>query len=320
MKKYFILSVCAAIIGLLLYMTYRIGPLFGFYLFPPSVQEYVRHAVLLMDQNGIYSNTATWDSIRQETLEAAKVARTYEETHDILEKALKVVGGKHSFLSVASKSVEGEDMTMQSPVVRLDDDGILYVMLPQFTGSPKQGDEYATKAYELIRQHKENIKGVIIDLRHNTGGDMGPMITAISPFLPDGEFISWGIKGRKIPVVLEKGKAIGGGTPISISEPFKVEDKPIAILQDSLTCSSGEIVLLAFRGLPHTRTFGTHSGGYCSSNMSYHLYDGTIMQLTNGKDVARTGEEFCEYPIAPDEECNDADEKAKEWLESIIRE
>ena len=76
MKKYFILSVCAAIIGLLLYMTYRIGPLFGFYLFPPSVQEYVRHAVLLMDQNGIYSNTATWDSIRQETLEAAKVART----------------------------------------------------------------------------------------------------------------------------------------------------------------------------------------------------------------------------------------------------
>ena len=57
-----------------------------------------------MDQNGIYSNTATWDSIRQETLEAAKVARTYEETHDILEKALKVAGGKHSFLFVASKS------------------------------------------------------------------------------------------------------------------------------------------------------------------------------------------------------------------------
>lgn len=45
------------------------------------------------------------------------------------------------------------------------------------------------------------------------------------------------------------------------------ENLPIAILTDEWTASSGEAVLLAFRGMENVRTFGAANAGYAGVNM-----------------------------------------------------
>ena len=95
------------------------------------------------------------------------------------------------------------------------------------------------------------------------------------------------------------------------------ETIPIAILTDEWTGSSGEAVLLAFRGLENVRSFGSPTAGYASTNTVFRLYDGTQIVLTVGADVAlRTGEVFCEEPIPPDVLTDSPEREAAAWIRS----
>ena len=93
------------------------------------------------------------------------------------------------------------------------------------------------------------------------------------------------------------------------------ETIPIAILTDEWTASSGEAVLLAFRGLKNVRSFGAPTAGYASTNTVFKLYDGTQIVLTVGADaVPRTGEIFCDEPIVPDILTDFPERDAAEWI------
>jgi peptidase, S41 family len=91
---------------------------------------------------------------------------------------------------------------------------------------------------------------------------------------------------------------------------------PVAILTSNVTASSGEATLLSFRGLENTRTFGQPSAGYASGNLIIDMPDGAGLMVTTANDVARTGEEFSEDPIAPDVSTDRPEQAATEWLHS----
>ena len=91
-------------------------------------------------------------------------------------------------------------------------------------------------------------------------------------------------------------------------------DCPVALLTDEWTASSGEAVLLCFRGLEKARTFGAPTAGYASANAPYPMPDGSQLVLTTGCDMARTGEIFCDDPIAPDVTTDNPLEDALRWL------
>lgn len=316
MKKTLIrLLITAAIIifAAVLAFLFIYGPNFGIYLKKPDAQEYVRQAVKFMDAQGIYSETEKWKTVREETLKKATAIGSYEEAYPLLDNALKAVGGKHSKLIAPDKKESG-CASVKMPECEIRPDRIFICRLPEFTGDSKQGMEYASSVNEKIRQHKDEIKGVIIDLRGNTGGDMGPMVAAVSSLLEDGTLMNFGIKGTLRPVTLTDGCVSGGGSTVKIDTPFKLTGVPVAVLQDNMTASSGEAVLICFRGLDYAKTFGTASAGYCSSNNVIRLFDGAVMQLTIGTDKARTGEEFCEDAIAPDEETDAPEDAAVEWI------
>ena len=90
----------------------------------------------------------------------------------------------------------------------------------------------------------------------------------------------------------------------------------MALLTDDWTGSSGEAVMLCFQGLDYSRTFGIPTAGYASANKTYPLPDGSMLVLTIGEDVARTGEVFCDDPIAPDVVSETPLEDAIKWIES----
>lgn len=296
--------------GLILIDNY--GAIFHIYLSPPSSEAYVKNALVLME-NGIYASGSEWEQEKENAIKAAKDCNNYEETYEILNKALKVAGGKHSCIvpNESSNTMPSEEL----PTTAFSD-GILYIKLPAYSSDSGLGEKYANIVLSGINQCKSELEGVIIDLCGNTGGDMGPMIAAVSPFLPDGEILQFHVGGNYIAVTLTNGTVSGGGSTITVEDIDKL-NIPIGILQNEWTASSGEATLLCFVDLENVKTFGCESAGYCSCNDVYTLYDGAYMQLTVGTDVTSSGAEYCEDPILPDVETKNPEDDARAWIKGI---
>jgi len=267
-------------------------------------QQYVRKAVNIMDKNGLYAEGKQWDSAKNAALKSNP--ETMEDAYYVVREALKVAGGKHSFLSPANRVAEDNVREWEMPSVSMLDNNIASVKLPPFHGNKEEGLKYANTVLEGI---PEDISGVIIDLRGNTGGNMYPMIAAVHRFIPDGNDMLR-FKTRKRISWIPRSFVLNA---VGVTEKSYL-DCPVSILTDSLTASSGEATLLCFRGLNNVKTFGCPTAGYASSNCPFTMPDGSSLVLTTGCDVARTDEEFCDDPIAPDAVTFTPEAEAVNWL------
>ena len=302
------------IIAAALAVVMKYGPTFGFYLVPPSAETYGKNALSTIDKNGIFAGNDEWKSTYNECLKMIENAKSYDDTYDAIRKALSVGGGKHSMLMTKSESQDTtESYDEVLPTVSLDGD-IAIIKLPDFLGTAEAGQKYAKVAEDFIHENRDKIKGVVLDLRGNTGGDMGPMATAVSSLLPDGELVYYHYLSYDVPVTLKNGVVSNAGTGGKSLYPDEKLNVPVAILTDDMTASSGEALTLCFRGLENTRTFGAPTAGYTSVNMLYNMYDGAQMYLTVAFDKARTGEIFKETSIEPDVATDSPLEAALEWL------
>lgn len=313
------LGICiplALIIAATLTVVAKYGPDFGLYLVPPSAERYGKDALATIGKNGIYSGSDEWKSTYEECLKMIENAESYEDTYPAIKKALSVCGGKHSILMTKSESQSTSDSYDEVlPTVSLNGD-IAVIKLPDFLGTAEAGRKYAKVAEDFIHENRDKIKGVVLDLRGNTGGDMGPMATAVSSLLPDGELMYYHYRSYDVPVTLKDGVISNAGTGGKSLYPDEKLKVPVAILTDGMTASSGEALTLCFRGLENVKTFGAPTAGYTSVNILYSLYDGAQMYLTVAFDKARTGEIFKETSIEPDVATDSPLEAALEWLRS----
>lgn len=313
------LGICiplALIIAAALTVVAKYGPDFGLYLVPPSAERYGKDALATIGKNGIYSGSDEWKSTYEECLKMIENAESYEDTYPAIKKALSVCGGKHSMLMTKSESQSTSDSYDEVlPTVSLNGD-IAVIKLPDFLGTAEAGRKYAKVAEDFIHENRDKINGVVLDLRGNTGGDMGPMATAVSSLLPDGELMYYHYRSYDVPVTLKDGVISNAGTGGKSLYPDEKLKVPVAILTDDMTASSGEALTLCFRGLENVKTFGAPTAGYTSVNMLYSLYDGAQMYLTVAFDKARTGEVFEETRIEPDVVTDSPLEAALEWLRS----
>lgn len=313
------LGICiplALIIAAALTVVAKYGPDFGLYLVPSSAERYGKDALATIGKNGIYSGSDEWKSTYEECLKMIENAESYEDTYPAIKKALSVGGGKHSMLMTKSESQSTSDSYDEVlPTVSLNGD-IAVIKLPDFLGTAEAGRKYAKVAEDFIHENRDKVNGVVLDLRGNTGGDMGPMATAVSSLLPDDELMYYHYRSYDVPVTLKDGVISNAGTGGKSLYPDEKLKVPVAILTDDMTASSGEALTLCFRGLENVKTFGAPTAGYTSVNMLYSLYDGAQMYLTVAFDKARTGEIFKETSIEPDVATDSPLEAALEWLRS----
>jgi carboxyl-terminal processing protease len=193
---------------------------------------------------------------------------------------------------------------MQPQGRRLETD-IGYLDLPAVTGHEEFSKTYATMLQQLIREMDQiTVRGWVIDLRRNTGGNMWPMLAGVGPLLGEGEcgaFLS--AEGKKTSWGYSDGE-VNLWAKALISEPYSLKRPaaPTAVLTSRLTCSSGEFTTLAFRGRPETRSFGEPTAGLPTANHSKRLNDGAMLYLTVALGVDRTGHVY-DGPIIPDQPC-----------------
>jgi carboxyl-terminal processing protease len=295
------------------------GPRFGVYLVPPSVQKYAEIAVERLDR-GYHTDSAEWPAARAALLEAGAHASTYADLYPALGEAVAVAGGPHSrFIPPGDASSADEVASAPVPTVS-SQGGITTVVLPEMI-SPDASDQdaYATTVADGIDHAAAGTCGWIVDLRGNVGGNMYPMLSGVASLIPDGPALSFRDRhgGDAVVSVRPNGAALGESVFVDVGDRAKLTGVPLAVLQDDRTASSGEAVLASFRGLDGVRTFGVPSAGYSSANVSATLYDGATLVLTESAYVDRTGRNYDEQSIDPDQPvaASIAHDEARAWLE-----
>ena len=271
---------------------------------------YVRYAVALLDRDALYADRPAWKEKRAEVL-AAPVA-DLDEAHRLVQEAASVAGGKHSFIMAPVRDTTTYEEI--APEVSLLEDNLIYAVLPAHTGVKVSDSLYVHTIFDFLQAHLD-ARGVIVDLRGNTGGNMYPMIASVSPLLPDGIVLKFQSRKQTSPIPLSY---VTESCQLPAESVVKYPSStPVAILTDDHTGSSGEATLICFRGLDNVRTFGAPTAGYASGNMSYTLSDGYLFAITRSADVARTGEVFCEDPILPDVPTEAPLADAIAWIASL---
>ena len=164
------------------------------------------------------------------------------------------------------------------------------------------GDSITQKYFAEHLQHlidsldHDELKGWVVDLRNNTGGNCWPMLTGIGPILGEGESGYFKTEEEFDPWIYKDGKSYQGDfvhcqidkSAYQLINP----ENPIAVLTSDQTGSSGEIIAASFKNRAKTILIGTKTAGYSTGNANYPLLDGSMMFLTTSIYCDRNKNEY----------------------------
>ncbi|GAB2976011.1 S41 family peptidase [Frigoribacterium salinisoli] len=306
---------------------------FGVFLVPPSPQRYAEIALDRM-RDGLDADGPRYAEVRERTLAEVAPAQDYAGTYAALARAAGELGGEHTaFLEPAEAAAifGGGPATDASGAGDADEppalptvtttDGVTTLTLPTLVG----GDADQHRAYVeagaqgLVDAAPATTSGWVVDLRDNHGGDLWPMLAAVSPLLDEGRVLSFEHRDRSDVVEVGGGVVTLRGAAQAATTAGRLDDGlPVAVVVDGMTGSSAEAVAIAFIGQEGVRVLGRPSYGVSTSNEPRRLYDGAVVNLTVAVDADRTGTRHG-GPIVPDVVVGDDAELAaalEEWWSS----
>lgn len=259
------------------------------------------------------TNNIDWNNFEK------SVSQAYDSSKILaIQRGLTIYGNEHSFYRIDGQNIYGDfpfnhriDYCMynQGFIKFNKPDDVGYVRLNGLIinpESPKKSrrrivTEYIRDIQEQIEvQAKNNIKGWIIDLRFNDGGNMWPMLLSLRPFLQEGTlgyFISptdtteWSIDGKNVKY---------GDNPILSTfldfdyEYSKIKPSlPKAVLIGHRTASSGEAVSIALESLNSMKYFGDSTSGFSTANKTipisrkeYLIITSSVMANYQKKEIS----------------------------------
>lgn len=242
----------------------------------------------------------------------------------------------HSFFMPASKVNKWQNTSSDSKANIVYSKGhhlgdhYAYIWMPHFSsGDSISNIQFANHIQQLIDSlDHPSIKGWILDLRDNQGGNCWPMLAGIGPLL--GEGICGYFKKEEY---YDKWIYRAGGsyynediiTQINIPPylPY-IKNPPMAVLIGPRTSSSGEVIAVAFKNRPKTRLFGLPTSGYSTGNASHLLSDGSMLFLAQSVYTDRDKNAYRDgltpdVEIKPQEESteDEAVNRALDWLKTF---
>jgi carboxyl-terminal processing protease len=267
---------------------------------------YLRIALDFIQENALFSHDIDWPAMREEAFRRAEGATTSADTYRAISYVLSEAGGIHSRLVeqdlIASMTQDNPEALLPEGR-RIGDVG--YLLLPPANFGEDYPQRYADTALEIIREiDGQPACGWVIDLRDNTGGNMWPMLAAVEPLLGErevGAFVDEA-DGIRQAWILREGQSIRGEDVVTSATDYDLqqENPPVAIITGRMTASSGEAVIVAFRGREDTRSFGEPTRGVPTANVSEIMPDGAALAVTVALMADRTGQTY-DGAIEPDQ-------------------
>ncbi|SKB59077.1 S41 family peptidase [Luteibacter sp. 22Crub2.1] len=280
---------------------------------PQSVLE---AAVTIVKQHALNADKIDWPVAEADVRTQAMGAVIPVDVYPAIRSLLARLGDSHSSLSgpYQAKGLQTGGLPSEPAEVNAISDSLGYVKMPAFRGMDKdKGEAFSSKLRGEILS-LGGLRGWVVDLRSDSGGNMWPMLAALEPLLGSAEVGSFVSPGKTVPWF-----ARSAGVHAAES-PALFVSVPVAVLIGPQTSSSGEAVAIAFHGRPNTRFFGSATSGHSTANTEFPLPDGSVLHLTTAADADRNGFVFGDkvIPDFPTEHGTDEEvlHAAVEWLVS----
>lgn len=204
--------------------------------------------------------------------------------------------------------------------------GVIIVPSARYEPPPST---FGSRLHAGVRGIQDEVCGYVVDLRGNTGGALFPMVVGLSDLIgdnrrvvyvrPDGSEMSASLTDGAMHALVEDGEEILLDRIEAWVPAPGVDLRPVAVLMDGATASSGEGAALALIGRDRVRTFGEQTAGLASANQEIALSDGTILLITTALMTDQRRRTYPEgivpdEPIAPTEDGDAVQAAAEVWL------
>jgi len=288
---------------------------------PDEPSKYLQEVLDLLEQRSVHKNGIDWQTFRHNVFEKANMAKTIEDTYPAVKYAVAELNDSHSYFKPVN---EIQSDTENKPLPILTDaatpDDIGYIRLPFCIGTENDIHKYISSISTKIKQQSQlHVKGWIIDLRGNFGGNMWPMLLAIEPLTGDGTLGYFVDADDKYEAwKLTKGKAYINDELVLENtdfEPLDLGNEYVAVLTDNKTASSGEAVTVALKERNNTRSFGMPTYGVSTGCMAHELADGSVINLAESVFTDREKKKYGSR-VMPDVGTGEEDALIKgiEWI------
>ena len=276
----------------------------------------------IMKENVITKENVDWLALHsdvQKIYDSGVKKPFYESVYKIFEKA----DTGHSFYSSLSnpKFIMHRKKSCKNSVFEFTQppNGIGYIKISRFSNRhPLKKLEFVEDIRKQIKKHNnDDLKGWVVDLSDNSGGNMWPMLAGIAPLLNDGIHGYFDYPdGKKYSWSTQDGKSFTNGNfSIGFEENLELNNTlPIAVISGGTTSSSGEALLITFKGKSNTRFFGHNSCGMSTANKTFKLSNGALLAVTTSTMM---DSKFTSYgnEVKVDIETNSPYVEAVKWIE-----
>jgi carboxyl-terminal processing protease len=260
-------------------------------------EAYLDSALEHLRATALSASSVDWETASHVAKCLADGAQQPAETYEAIEYLVNQLRDSHSHFVPPDRA--NQLRSASAPSARVQSrmfENIGIITIPTFaTLSKTASSEFVNSSHTQIEElSKKSVCGWVVDLRQNSGGNMYPMIGALSPFLPDGTFGFFISKSGKHAWGIIDETVYGGLEPLGLPRD---KDKPrhsdaaapIAVLIGRRTASSGEALAISLAARQSTRFFGTTTAGLTTSNQTTQLSDGAILAITTSRMADRRG-------------------------------
>lgn len=212
-------------------------------------------------------------------------------TGDEMKEAIKVIKGEKGskvHLTIYRPSTKKTlEMDVERAEIKIETvishkiENLGYIGIIQF--NDHTDEEFKTHLDEL---KKQNVKGLIIDLRGNPGGTVSSVVKIADMLLPEGTIVSAKDKNHKIVFEYKSDK--------------DQYDKPIVVLINEGSASASEILSGAIKDFNRGKLVGVKSFGKGIVQTVFPFQDGTGVKLTTSEYFTPSGENIHNIGIKPD--------------------
>jgi carboxyl-terminal processing protease len=175
-------------------------------------------------------------------------------------------------------------------------DRIAYLQLRTF------GDNRIVSVFDSLFDQINNARGLIIDLRENSGGNSDPAFTILSYFV-DTTFTAVTVKQpeyapwRRSQGLGTKWETTHWSQSANKTRQFK---KPVVVLIGPATGSATEDFVAAFNSLKRGKTIGEPTAGSTGQPIWFSLPGGIVGQVCTNRTTFADGREYVGVGIHPD--------------------
>jgi hypothetical protein len=281
-----------------------------------SVRRLIDTLLQFNRNHSLYSDQANWKKITDSVRSKVANAGSIKEALPAVQLLYQLLGDHHGFITYNNKyygwsgNSKPLDQTTHATLIKkikggyqlkkeLLEKGYGYLLIPD------NNPTYHGAVNEIARNIRDSLaaldpaklKGLIIDLRLNPGGDMYAMIGGLSNLFEPGKLGSFVYRGTKKEESwgVDSSDGIdraysGPETQCSINRRGKaLYNLKVVVLTGPYTRSSGEALAISFKGRNNTWFIGENTGGYTTSNTSFQFTDEIGVFVATAVEADRNG-------------------------------